>query len=113
MLGKTVLNVNHNLGLNNKVQLAVRPEHITYVSKNETRCKDRFNYLSGKVTKISFTGSGARFFIECDDGIQLMMDNLSPNKESLNIINTQVDIKFPIDSIMVFDSLSGNILLKG
>ena len=113
MVGKTVIKTNYNANLESKVKLAMRPEDITYASKDEIKKEDHFNYLTGRVTKISFTGSGARFFIECNDGIQIIMDNLKPNKENLDILNNQVNVKFSIDSVMVFDSSNGKTLFKG
>jgi iron(III) transport system ATP-binding protein len=112
-IGNTIFKVNHKLETTNKVQLALRPEDVTYVKKNEPRQEDHYNYIKGIVTKISFTGAGARFYIDCGDGIRLTMDNQKPSKENLSVLNDTVDIKIPIDIVMVFDSLTEKILPRG
>jgi iron(III) transport system ATP-binding protein len=88
-----------------KIQLAVRPEDMTIIGSAE-ESKD-YNYFPGVIVKSLFIGSILRYEINCGDDFVLKVERHNPNKESILPEDTKVFIKVAVESLYVFDSVSG------
>lgn len=92
-----------------EVSIGIRPEEIIIIQKKLKEDDGESTYIEGILRKNVFIGNLIQFTIECND-ILFTVTKPKPEREDFIPINSKVTLKISTDSIMAFDSKSGERL---
>jgi len=91
-----------------KITLAVRPEDLFIeITKRSNLSGESTARIEGRVIKSSFTGALIQYFVECENGVNIIVERHKPEKDALISGGTDVFIDIPAKAVLLFDPETG------
>jgi iron(III) transport system ATP-binding protein len=86
-----------------RLRLAVRPEELSILPRD----RQEADTVSARVLKRTFTGPLVQYLVACPGGLELLVERHRPTHEALIDPETEVAVRIPVDSILLFDPETG------